>query len=68
MPHPPPPNRQLPLPLSPAPGPHPALPSDLVTLRADQVWRTAPGAVRAQIRTAILQILQEVLDEYATPR
>jgi hypothetical protein len=68
MPQPPPPNRQLPLPLSPALRSPPALPSDLVTLRADQVWRTAPGAVRAQIRTAILQILQEVLDEHAIPR
>ena len=65
MPHPPPrPDRQLPLPLSPATAPPaPTLPPDLATLRADRVWRTLPAATRAQVRAAILQILQEGTDD-----
>jgi hypothetical protein len=65
MSHPPPrPDRQLPLPLplSTAP-PAPVLPPDLATLRADQVWRTLPAAARAQVRGAMLRILQEAPDD-----
>jgi len=59
-----PPTRQLPLPLPPpAAPPAPPLPPDLATLRADQIWRTLPAATRAQIRAAILQILQEGPDD-----
>ena len=58
------PARQLPLPLPPPTGPPtPILPPDLATLRADQIWRTLPAATRAQIRAAILQILQEGPDD-----
>ena len=61
---PPPPSRQLPLPLPSPPAPTlPALPPDLATLRSDQVWRTLPPATRAQIRAAILRILQEGPDD-----
>ncbi len=65
MSHPPPrPARQLPLPLPPAPAPPaPILPPDLATLRTDQIWRTLPAATRAQVRAAILRILQEGPDD-----
>ena len=64
MSHPPRPDRQLSLPLPPSTAlPAPILPPDLATLRADQVWRTLPAATRAQIRAAILQILQEGPDD-----
>ncbi len=64
MSHPPRPDRQLPLPLPLAPAPAaPLLPPDLVTLRADQIWRTLPAATRARVRAAILQILQEGTDD-----
>ncbi len=62
MSHPPHAARQLPLPLAPPPT-APILPPDLATLRADQIWRTLPTATRAQIRAAILQILQEGSDD-----
>ncbi len=62
MSHPPRPSRQLPLPLPP-PSAAPILPPDLATLRADQIWRTLPTATRAQVRAAILQILQEGTDD-----
>jgi hypothetical protein len=64
MSHPPRPARQLPLPLPPASAPPaPILPPDLATLRADRVWRTLPTATRAQIRAAIIRILQEGTDD-----
>ncbi len=62
MSHPQRPIRQLPLPLPPPPT-APILPPDLATLRADQIWRTLPTATRAQVRAAILQILQEDPDD-----
>ncbi len=61
MSHPQRPIRQLPLPLPPPTAP--ILPPDLATLRADQIWRTLPTATRAQVRAAILQILQEDPDD-----
>ncbi len=64
MSHPPPPHRQLPLPLPPTTAPvAPTPPPDLATLRADQVWRTLPAATRAEVRAAVLQILQEGPDD-----
>ena len=65
MSHPPPrPTRQLPLPLPPSAAPAaPILPPDLATLRADQIWRTLSAATRAQVRAAILPILQEGTDD-----
>ncbi len=65
-PTPPPAPRQLPLPLTPTQGPAPPrLPPDLATLPSRQIWPTLAPSLQAQVRLALVRVVQEVLADDA---
>jgi hypothetical protein len=58
-----PPIRQLPLPF---PDPEPMsspLPTPVVFLSSQQIWATLPPAMQMGVRTTLLRVLQEVLND-----
>jgi hypothetical protein len=58
-----PPLRQLPLPF-PEPEPMPSpLPTPVVFLSAQQIWATLPLAMQMGVRTTLLRVFQEVLND-----
>ena len=58
-----PPLRQLPLPF-PDPEPMPApLPTPVVYLSTQQIWATLPLTMQLGVRTTLLRVFQEVLND-----
>ena len=57
-----PPDHQLPLPLDLlAERAPPSLPPSLLSLRAPHIWATLAPTTRAQVRQAVLHVLQDVI-------
>jgi hypothetical protein len=60
-----PPIRQLPLPFPDAEVMPSPLPTPVAFLSAQQVWATLPLATQMGVRTTLLRVFQEVLNDHA---